>query len=45
MYYDDESYNKGHGQAYEFLGINPEQGAIVIARPDQCKCPHASQYE
>lgn len=37
MYYDDESYNKGHGHAYEFLGIKPE-GAIVIVRPDQCKC-------
>lgn len=36
MYYDDESYNKGHGHAYDFLGIGPE-GAIVIVRPDQCK--------
>lgn len=36
MYYDDESYNKGHGHAYEFLGIRPE-GAIVVVRPDQCK--------
>ena len=36
IYYDDESYNKGHGHAYEFLGITPDQGAIVIVRPDQC---------
>ncbi|KAJ5159398.1 uncharacterized protein N7482_006402 [Penicillium canariense] len=35
IYYDDESYNKGHGQAYEFLGIDPKQGALIIVRPDQ----------
>ncbi|KAH8422364.1 uncharacterized protein LDX57_000120 [Aspergillus melleus] len=35
IYFDDESYNKGHGQAYEFLGIGPKRGAIVIVRPDQ----------
>ncbi|KAJ5762583.1 uncharacterized protein N7511_005965 [Penicillium nucicola] len=35
IYYDDESYNQGHGHAYEFLGIDPSQGAIVIVRPDQ----------
>ena len=39
IYYDDESYNQGHGRAYEFLGINPSQGAIVIVRPDQCMSP------
>lgn len=39
IYYDDESYNQGHGRAYEFLGINPSQGAIVIVRPDQCMLP------
>ena len=37
IYYDDESYNKGHGHAYEFLGIDPKQGALVIVRPDQCE--------
>lgn len=36
IYYDDKSYNQGHGHAYEFLGINPNQGAIVVVRPDQC---------
>ncbi|KAJ5102420.1 hypothetical protein NUU61_004642 [Penicillium alfredii] len=35
IYYDDESYNQGHGQAYKFLGIDPTQGAIIIVRPDQ----------
>ncbi|KAJ5297319.1 hypothetical protein N7508_007568 [Penicillium antarcticum] len=35
IYYDDESYNQGHGHAYEFLGIDPTQGAIIIVRPDQ----------
>ena len=37
IYYDDGSYNMGHGHAYEHLGIDPAQGAIVIVRPDQCK--------
>ncbi|KAJ6085778.1 hypothetical protein N7499_005407 [Penicillium canescens] len=35
IYYDDESYNQGHGHAYKFLGIDPTQGAILIVRPDQ----------
>ncbi|KAJ5728159.1 hypothetical protein N7493_004489 [Penicillium malachiteum] len=35
IYYDDESYNKGHGHAYEFLGIDPKEGALVVVRPDQ----------
>ncbi|PLN75710.1 FAD binding domain-domain-containing protein [Aspergillus taichungensis] len=35
LYYDDESYNKGHGHAYEHLGIDPHQGAVIIVRPDQ----------
>ncbi|KAF9894387.1 hypothetical protein FE257_007890 [Aspergillus nanangensis] len=33
--FDDESYNKGHGHLYEYLGIDPQQGAIIIVRPDQ----------
>ncbi|KAI9373350.1 FAD binding domain-containing protein [Aspergillus egyptiacus] len=33
--FDDESYNKGHGQLYEHLGIQPGNGVIVIVRPDQ----------
>ncbi|KAJ5645721.1 hypothetical protein N7507_011732 [Penicillium longicatenatum] len=35
IYYDDESYNSGHGRAYEFLGISPKEGALIIVRPDQ----------
>jgi phenol 2-monooxygenase len=34
---DDESYNSGHGKAYEFYGVDPELGAITIVRPDQCE--------
>lgn len=37
IYYDDESYNNGHGHAYEYLGIDAAQGALIIVRPDQCK--------
>lgn len=37
IYYDDESHNRGHGHAYEFLGIDPKQGALIIVRPDQCE--------
>ncbi|ETN40495.1 uncharacterized protein HMPREF1541_04772 [Cyphellophora europaea CBS 101466] len=32
---DDESYNSGHGHAYENCGIDPKHGALVIVRPDQ----------
>jgi phenol 2-monooxygenase len=35
VFVDDESYNYGHGHAYDNLGINPQQGAVVIVRPDQ----------
>ena len=37
VYIDDESYNSGHGRAYEFYGVDPLQGAVVIVRPDQCE--------
>ncbi|KAL3469636.1 FAD binding domain-containing protein [Aspergillus californicus] len=33
--FDDESYNKVHGHLYEHLEISPENGVIVIVRPDQ----------
>lgn len=36
IFYDDESYNQSHGHAYQFLGISPEEGALIIVRPDQC---------
>ncbi|KIV99271.1 uncharacterized protein PV09_09040 [Verruconis gallopava] len=32
---DDESYNYGHGHAYDFLGVDPSKGAVVTVRPDQ----------
>jgi phenol 2-monooxygenase len=32
---DDESYNWGHGHVYDTLGIEPSQGAVIVARPDQ----------
>ncbi|EHA26952.1 hypothetical protein ASPNIDRAFT_171092, partial [Aspergillus niger ATCC 1015] len=35
IFFDDESYNRGHGHLYEHLGISPDKGAIVIVRPDQ----------
>ncbi|KAL4806807.1 FAD binding domain-containing protein [Aspergillus unguis] len=35
IFFDDESYKKVHGHLYDHLGINPEKGIIVIARPDQ----------
>ncbi|KIM94699.1 hypothetical protein OIDMADRAFT_135710 [Oidiodendron maius Zn] len=34
-YIDDESYNSGHGHAYDFYGVHPEKGAVTIIRPDQ----------
>jgi len=37
VFFDDESYNSGHGHAYEFYGIDPERGAVAVVRPDQCK--------
>jgi len=37
---DDESYNSGHGHAYQFYGVDPTVGAIAIIRPDQCKNPN-----
>ncbi|OBT98270.1 hypothetical protein VE01_03135 [Pseudogymnoascus verrucosus] len=34
VYFDDESYNSGHGKAYEFYGIEPSKGTVAIVRPD-----------
>ncbi|KAH6839577.1 FAD binding domain-containing protein [Chaetomium sp. MPI-CAGE-AT-0009] len=34
VYADEESYNSGHGHAYEAYGVNPEEGALVVVRPD-----------
>jgi phenol 2-monooxygenase len=37
-YIDDDHYNSGHGHAYKKYGIDPSVGAVVVVRPDQCKC-------
>jgi phenol 2-monooxygenase len=37
VYIDDEHYNSGHGHAYERYGVDPNVGAVVVVRPDQCK--------
>lgn len=37
IFIDDESYNSGHGKAYEFYGVDPKQGALAVVRPDQCR--------
>jgi phenol 2-monooxygenase len=37
IFFDDESYDKRHGHLYNYLGISPENGVIVIIRPDQCE--------
>ena len=37
IFIDDESYNSGHGKAYEFYGIDPKKGALAVVRPDQCR--------
>ena len=40
VYVDDMSYNYGHGHAYRTLGVDPEEGTVIIVRPDQCKLHH-----
>ncbi|THC90944.1 hypothetical protein EYZ11_009594 [Aspergillus tanneri] len=48
IYFGDESYNKGHSHAYEFLGISPQSGAIVLVRPDQYRrfgCDSLDDFE
>ncbi|PQE14361.1 phenol 2-monooxygenase protein [Rutstroemia sp. NJR-2017a BBW] len=35
VYVDDVSYNHGHGYAYKKFGIDADEGAIVLIRPDQ----------
>lgn len=44
VFVDDESYNSGHGHAYEVYGCSENTGAMVIVRPDQREClPLSSQ--
>ncbi|KAK8082789.1 FAD binding domain-containing protein [Apiospora saccharicola] len=35
VFVDDQSYNSGHGHAYENYGVEPDAGALVVIRPDQ----------
>lgn len=35
IFVDDDSYNSGHGHAYESYGCSSEAGALVVVRPDQ----------
>ena len=35
IYFDDESWNWGHGHLYKTLGIDSNQGCIIVVRPDQ----------
>ncbi|KAI0834819.1 FAD binding domain-containing protein [Hypoxylon sp. FL0890] len=37
VFVDEEGYSSPHGHAYEKYGIDPNQGALVIVRPDHCK--------
>lgn len=36
MFVDCESYNSGHGHAYEKYQIDETKGALVVVRPDHC---------
>lgn len=36
IFVDDDSYNSGHGHAYEKYDIGTKEGAVVVVRPDQC---------
>ncbi|KAF2235797.1 hypothetical protein EV356DRAFT_531648 [Viridothelium virens] len=35
VFVDDESYNSGHGHAYQKYGVNVADGVLAIVRPDQ----------
>ncbi|KAK8137894.1 FAD binding domain-containing protein [Apiospora sp. TS-2023a] len=35
VFVDDQSYNSGHGYAYENYGVEANAGALVVIRPDQ----------
>ncbi|KAI1173793.1 FAD binding domain-containing protein [Nemania sp. FL0916] len=34
VFVDEESYHDGHGHAYKGYGVDKEEGAIVVVRPD-----------
>ena len=35
VFVDDQSYHEGFGDAYKNYGVNPQEGCVVITRPDQ----------
>lgn len=37
VFVDDQSYNSGHGHAFDSLGIDPDAVTVVVVRPDQCE--------
>lgn len=37
IFFDNNSYHRGYGDAYQKYGIDPKAGCIVVVRPDQCK--------
>lgn len=37
MFVDDESYNSGHGHAFDTIGVDHKLVTVVIVRPDQCE--------
>jgi phenol 2-monooxygenase len=37
VFVDDESYNSGHGHAFDTIEVDHEAITIVVVRPDQCK--------
>jgi phenol 2-monooxygenase len=35
IFVDDVTYHHGHGEAYKHSGVDPQNGAVVVVRPDQ----------
>ncbi|OLN83426.1 3-hydroxybenzoate 4-monooxygenase [Colletotrichum chlorophyti] len=34
IFFDDDSYHAGHGEAYAKYGVDPDIGAMILVRPD-----------
>lgn len=37
VFVDDESYNSGHGHAFDTIVVDHKVVTVVIVRPDQCE--------
>ncbi|KAG6358299.1 hypothetical protein INS49_014183 [Diaporthe citri] len=35
VFVDDESYNSGHGHAFDSIGVDHESATVIVVRPDQ----------